>query len=109
MQMTSFFACMAKSMDVEDKCAAERRALTNCATAAVRHWLGTAGKWDSQGGEAHKRTTVHDFGSAGHCCVAAAAVPTSQLPLLFDLQMRKGKQTNTINYHLQRLGRMIRR
>lgn len=56
-EMTSFFTCMAKFMDVEDKCAAERRALTNCTTAA----------------------------------------------------MRKGKQTNTINYHLQRLGRMIRR
>lgn len=24
-------------------------------------------------------------------------------------QLKKGKQTNTINYHLQRLGRMIRR
>lgn len=33
--MTAFFTCMAKFTDVEDKCASERRALTNCATAAV--------------------------------------------------------------------------
>ena len=37
--MNAFFGCMAKFADVEVKCAAERRALTNCATAAVR-WRG---------------------------------------------------------------------
>ncbi|KAL4445874.1 hypothetical protein ABPG77_009073 [Micractinium sp. CCAP 211/92] len=56
-EMNAFFNCMAKFTDVEDKCAAERRALTNCATAAAR----------------------------------------------------RGKQLNTVNFHLQRISRMIRR
>ncbi|EFN57725.1 hypothetical protein CHLNCDRAFT_142966 [Chlorella variabilis] len=56
-ELNAFFTCMAKSIDVEDKCVAERRALTNCATAAAR----------------------------------------------------KGKTANTINYHLQRISRMLRR
>lgn len=55
--MTAFFTCMAKFSDVEDKCGAERRALTNCATAAAK----------------------------------------------------RGKTTSTLNYHLQRISRMIRR
>ncbi|KAL4425724.1 hypothetical protein ABPG75_009740 [Micractinium tetrahymenae] len=55
--MNAFFNCMAKFTETEDKCAAERRVLTNCATAAAR----------------------------------------------------RGKKVNTINYHLQRISRMIRR
>ncbi|KAL4859908.1 Protein RRP6-like 3 [Chlorella vulgaris] len=57
-ELNAFFSCMAlRGADVEDKCAQERRALTNCATAAAR----------------------------------------------------KGKAVNTVNYHLQRIGRMLRR
>ncbi|KAI3438632.1 hypothetical protein D9Q98_001054 [Chlorella vulgaris] len=57
-ELNAFFSCMAlRGADVEDKCAQERRALTNCATAAAR----------------------------------------------------KGKAINTVNYHLQRIGRMLRR
>ncbi|PSC67858.1 hypothetical protein C2E20_8515 [Micractinium conductrix] len=56
-ELNAFFGCMAKFTDVEDKCVAERRALTNCATAAAR----------------------------------------------------KGKGNSTLNYHLQRISRMIRR
>lgn len=41
-QMNSFFTCMAKFTDVEDKCTAEMRALTNCATAAVSARAGGA-------------------------------------------------------------------
>jgi hypothetical protein len=33
--MTAFFTCMVKFTDIEEKCMAEKRALTNCATAAV--------------------------------------------------------------------------
>ena len=33
--MTAFFTCMTKFTDIEEKCMAEKRALTNCATAAV--------------------------------------------------------------------------
>lgn len=56
-EMTAFFTCMVKFTDIEEKCMAEKRALTNCATAAAK----------------------------------------------------KGKVTNTLNYHLQRISRMIRR
>lgn len=42
-QMTAFFTCMAKFTDTEDKCAAERRALTNCSTAAVSRSRGRLG------------------------------------------------------------------
>lgn len=43
-QLNAFFGCMAKFTDVEDKCVAERRALTNCATAAVSLGLSRRGR-----------------------------------------------------------------
>jgi len=110
--MTAFFTCMAKAgTDVEDKCAAERRALTNCATAAVR-WAG----WRVGPGGAWHAVLCPSM-LLGACWTAggfhaahgffSAALPPDCCSLL--LQARKGKTMNTINYHLQRISRMIRR
>lgn len=108
--MTSFFTCMAKFMDVEDKCAAERRALTNCTTAAVSHGSGCWGLgWaDFRGGGCIPLCRPAQ-NAAGRAHSPSIAAPTGPLVHHVCPQMRKGKQTNTINYHLQRLGRMIRR
>lgn len=87
-QLNAFFTCMAKSIDVEDKCVAERRALTNCATAAV-------------GGSASSAATLSSERQRG------AWPQLVVCPL--HMQARKGKTANTINYHLQRISRMLRR
>ncbi len=61
LQMNAFFNCMAKFTDVEDKCAAERRALTNCATAAVRRPVTAQGPGHGAGAATFPRAVAERF------------------------------------------------
>lgn len=72
LQMTAFFICMGKFTDVEDKCAAERRALTNCATAAV----GGAALAAARG-----PASWHFTGRKLRCCFRMWLLLLTKLPL----------------------------
>lgn len=113
-EMGSFFSCLSKATgnaNVTTVCAAEIANLRNCAASVVRQCAGPGGMLRSA--TSRREGSAAPFFGPGSSLVWLVVFSASTCSLAHPFpciteQAKQPKTVNTINYHLQRISRLMR-